>query len=68
MANYKGLEELTTSVHLSGPNNSTFFTDCCGCAVADRDTCCPKCGRRVEEETGRDRWAKAYGRFRERRE
>ncbi len=64
MAKYKEIEELTTSVHLSGPNNSTFFTDCCGCAVTDRDTRCPKCGRKIEEETGRERWEKAYRQFR----
>ena len=65
MAKFDGRKELTTSVHLSGPNNSTMFTDCCGCAVLDRDTCCPKCGRRVREETGRERWAKAYRQWRD---
>ena len=65
MAKFDGIKELTTSVRLSGPNNSTFFTDCCGCAVLDWDTRCPECGRRIEEETGREKWAKAYGQWRD---
>lgn len=30
-------------IHLSGPCNSTMFTDCCGCAIRDIEARCPSC-------------------------
>lgn len=36
-----------TGAHLSGPLNSTHFTDCCGLAVLREDTNCPGCGALV---------------------
>ena len=27
--------------------NSTFFTECCGTAICDYETICPKCKRKV---------------------
>ena len=39
-----------TMTHVSGPHNSTPFTDCCGCAAIGRDAnYCPSCGRKVIE-------------------
>lgn len=32
-----------TNAHLSGPLNSTQFTDCCGLAVLREDPRCPGC-------------------------
>ena len=56
-------------VHLSGPNNSTIFTDCCGCAISAHQEKCPRCGELVlgHDEISshkRDvvRWDYAYGR------
>lgn len=39
-----------TGTHVSGPSNSTRFTDCCGCAVNRRGEGyerCPSCLREV---------------------
>ena len=36
--------EGVSGVHFSGPNNSTFFTDCCRAAIVDTQTRCPRCG------------------------
>jgi len=47
--------------------NSTFFTECCGVAICDYETCCPVCKRKVigwDAETDHDRnrirWNYAY--------
>lgn len=49
-----------TGVHLSNPNNSTLFSDCCGIAVTDKESCCPRCGNKVIPESPKERWEKAY--------
>ena len=36
-----------TSVHVSGPLNSTKFTDCCGLAVTRAQTKCDGCGAHI---------------------
>ena len=36
-----------TAAHISGPFNSTHFTDCCGVAVLREDTRCPRCAATV---------------------
>lgn len=58
-------------VHLDSPTNSTMFTNCCGCAITDRETKCPKCKQEVypgegysEHQASRARWEHAYGPFR----
>lgn len=63
------------SVHLSGPYNSTMFTDCCGTAICDHQPKCPRCGGYVypdsEGDTDRSdharhlaRWGRAFGPYR----
>jgi len=54
-------------VHLSGPNNSTMFTDCCGVAICRDQQRCPKCKELIigwDAESFRDRhtirWNYAY--------
>ena len=47
-------------VHLSGPNNSTMFTDCCGAAICEDQQRCPECrelviGWDAETDAKRDR-------------
>lgn len=27
--------------------NSTFFTECCGCAICDNESNCPSCERKI---------------------
>lgn len=61
------------TVKLSGPNNSTLFTTCYGCAICDDQRCCPGCGEEVtptseskdwatwRHQNGRLRWEAAYG-------
>jgi hypothetical protein len=51
---------------LPGGTNSTMFTECCGCAICDDESCCPSCGRKVigwDAETNHERqnirWAHA---------
>lgn len=40
--------EKTTTVQLSGPNNSMTFTTCCGLAVIkEKQSCCPGCKARI---------------------
>jgi ribosomal protein S27AE len=46
------------SVRFSGPNNSTFFTTCCGMAITDYEKKCPKCGEGVPGNH-RQRWITA---------
>ena len=65
-------EEEMNGVHLSGSTNSTMFTDCCGCAITDRETRCPECGEEVypgddstENERRNLRWDMAYGPMRQ---
>ena len=53
------METRHTYVRLSGPNNSTMFTDCCGVAVLNSETKCPLCGATVygsEAKTDHERW------------
>lgn len=48
-----------TYIHLSGPTNSTMFTDCCGCAVLNSEIKCPLCSAIVygsEAKTDHERW------------
>lgn len=54
-------------VRLSGPNNSTMFTECCGTAICNDQGDCPQCGRKVyghwadtAHERGLMRWRYAY--------
>ncbi len=35
------------SVKLSGPTNSTLFTTCCGVAICDDQSTCPRCKQDV---------------------
>ncbi len=53
--------------------NSTFFTECCNCAITDSERCCPSCGNEVVgyseegvQQTNRNRWKIAYRRKNER--
>jgi len=46
--------------------NSTFFTECCGTAITDDQTCCPSCNREIvgadeknEADRNRVRWRNA---------
>ena len=46
--------------------NSTMFTDCCGCAIANSERSCPSCGCNVigydeddNDKRGRIRWENA---------
>lgn len=48
-----------TTLHFSGPNNSTLFSDCCGSAVCDSESRCPSCGREVRPQTPRGRFTEA---------
>ena len=57
-------------VRLSGPTNSTIFTNCCGVAICDYEPDCPKCKQEVaggrgqtEQERRRLRWEVAHGRW-----
>jgi len=34
-------------VHRLGPNNSTYFTDCCGCAICSDQKRCPRCEKLI---------------------
>jgi len=34
-------------VYHCSPTNSTFFTNCCGCAITDSEKVCPKCKQEV---------------------
>lgn len=36
-----------TGLHVSGPLNSTKFTNCCGAAVVRDERTCPACGTSV---------------------
>ena len=54
-------------VHLSGPNNSQVFTDCCGAVICEDQQRCPECrelviGWDAETDAKRDRvrWELAY--------
>lgn len=49
------------SVFLDSPTNSTMFTTCCRCAICDDQSCCPKCGVKIEQQGTRERWQYAYG-------
>ena len=49
------------TVRLSGPNNSTMFTTCCGLAICDDQANCPGCKKEIWPRSGRDRWEAAYG-------
>lgn len=64
-------------VHLSGPNNSTMFTDCCDCAIRDVEAKCPCCGQFIfpfyedndletidRNKVHKARWDQAYGPYR----
>lgn len=63
-------------VRFSGPNNSTFFTTCCGCAINDYQERCPVCREQVypyplsdgehysEHQVNMARWNLAYGPYR----
>lgn len=44
---YTDDENKWTGTHVSGPYNSTEFTDCCGVAVCDFQPRCPLCNRKV---------------------
>ncbi len=46
------------SVRFSGPDNSTFFTTCCGTAITDDEKNCPSCGEEVPGNH-RQRWVAA---------
>ena len=68
-------EQFMNGVHLSGPTNSTMFTDCCGVAITDNEGRCPLCGEEVfpgdeatHFERRTDRWEMAYGPTRRRLE
>ena len=50
-----------STVYLSSPTNSTFFTTCCSVAINDDQSQCPKCREVVEPRSHRARWEKAYG-------
>lgn len=59
--------EKVGGVHFANDFNSTFFTDCCGVAITDRELHCPRClmaiwGHEAEPgfERNRVRWARAY--------
>ena len=39
-------ESRITPILPSG-TNSTMFTECCGCAICDRELSCPVCGAHV---------------------
>lgn len=41
-------EQKITKVSVSGPNNSTLFTACCGLAVIPSEWKCPRCGALIE--------------------
>lgn len=43
-------EQLHVGTHVSGPTNSTRFTNCCGLAVIHVGEKCPGCGRPVSAE------------------
>lgn len=55
------MTDKTTGVHLSGPNNSTPFTDCCGVAVIN-EARCPRCGAEVLPRNPRERFRAAFHR------
>lgn len=44
------------TVRFSGPNNSTFFTTCCGVAICDDQAMCPVCGEEITPRSHRGRW------------
>ena len=55
-------------VHLSGPNNSTMFTNCCNTAICDNQAFCPVCKTEIypgadatDHQRNRSRWEYAYG-------
>jgi len=53
------MNDEVVGVKLSGPNNSTFFTECCGTAVLDYEEKCPRCNELVighDAETNPERW------------
>ena len=45
------------SVHFSGHTNSTHFTDCCNCAVTERQDHCPICKKELPSYRDRDETA-----------
>ena len=62
------IEKEGHGVRLSGPNNSTLFTTCCGVAITDRECNCPACGDLIigwdaasPYMRGMIRWNMAYG-------
>ena len=52
----------TTTVSLSGPNNSQLFCDHCGNAVCRDESICSRCKRKVEPEDYQSRWSQAFNR------
>ncbi len=62
-------------VRFSGPTNSTFFTNCCGCAITDEESKCPRCKKYVypyekgdtnysSHDARRLRWNQAFAPYR----
>jgi len=45
-------------VHFCCDTNSTLFTDCCGTAICDDESKCPKCGKEITLSS-RARWKTA---------
>jgi len=54
-------EVKVTGVRLSGSENSTIFTKCCGVAVGDDEQRCPSCKATVLPVGRAARWEAAYG-------
>ena len=44
------------TVEFSGPNNSTFFTTCCGTAICDDESRCRTCKKEIIPRSHRGRW------------
>ena len=50
-------------VHFCSDTNSTFFTDCCGSAICDGESQCPRCHKEVLPLSHRGRWEMAMQAF-----
>lgn len=51
-----------SGVFFCSATNSTFFTECCQCAICDDQTHCPVCGEEVPG-SHHSRWNQAMDKF-----